>query len=148
MPLTRFFCYSFGSIENLGPPRGPAQVTWVKNTPELSWLPPRDVRISNDFQYVVEVEQNGHWTTIGVTKEEKISLLHLNACKKHKIRVSIYDECIFHNNELIIYVAQKSKRMQQFILFSKSGTRSGSVPFSEQERAFRFLSFLRFFSDF
>jgi len=76
--------------DTLGPPRGPAIVKWVKNYLELSWQPPSEVTITNDLQYIIEVEQNhGNWSTLGVSHEPRLLLLHLDAAKAHNFRIFV-----------------------------------------------------------
>ena len=79
-------CFSVDLLES---PRGPATIKWIKNSPQIFWLPPLDVTITNDFHYIIEVEQNGQWTMLGVTTEPTFSLMHLNCSKKHKLRVNL-----------------------------------------------------------
>ena len=86
--MSHLFYISSCFIDTLGPPRGPAIVKWVKNALELSWKPPLEVMNTNDLQYIIKVEQfNGNWSTLGVTREPKMSLLHLDASKAHNFRI-------------------------------------------------------------
>ena len=88
--MSSMFYISSCSIDTLGPPRGPAIVKWVKNSLELSWQPPSEVTITNDLQYIIEVEQNyGNWSTLGVSHEPRLLLLHLNAAKTHNFRIFV-----------------------------------------------------------
>ena len=75
-------------IDILESPRGPTIVKWVKNSLELSWQHPPEVKITNDLQCIIEVKQDhGNWSTFGVTREPKVSLLHLSPSKGHNFRI-------------------------------------------------------------
>ena len=73
MAKVKSFISSLFSTETLGPPRGPAKVQWNKNSLELSWYRPFGAVSSNDLEYLVEIEQNGYWTTFGVCAESKVN---------------------------------------------------------------------------
>ena len=89
--FTKMSCFHYISssfLDTLESPRGPAIVKWLKNSLELSWQPPSDIMITNDLQYIIDVEQHhGNWSTLGVTREPRMSLLHLDPSKAHNFRI-------------------------------------------------------------
>ena len=85
--MARFFRITSFFSDTLGPPQGPVSVHWVKNKLELSWLPPKDIKNTSDLEYIVDLEQNGQWITMGLSKEPKIALMHLNTSKVHQFRI-------------------------------------------------------------
>ena len=86
MAKVTFFISSFFASETLGPPRGPALVQWNKTSLELCWRPPKQMP-NNDFEYLVEILQNDHWTTLGITKEPQIPLAHLGSAKAYRFKI-------------------------------------------------------------
>jgi hypothetical protein len=84
---TKFFYISSLTIDNLSPPRDPAKVQWVRNDLELSWQPPQESVNTNDLEYIVEVEQNQGWSTLGITSVPRIVLVHLKASKNHRFKI-------------------------------------------------------------
>ena len=86
MAKVKFFISSFFASETLGPPRGPALVQWNKTSLELCWRPPKQVP-NNEFEYLVEILQNDHWTTLGITKEPQIPLVHLGSAKSYRFKI-------------------------------------------------------------
>ena len=86
--MSRLFYISSSFIDTLESPRGPAIVKWVKNSLELSWQPPPEVMSTNDLQYIIDIEQDhGNWSTFGVTREPRMSLLHLDPSRGHNFRI-------------------------------------------------------------
>ena len=86
MAKVKFFISSFFA-ETPGPARGPALVQWNKTSLELCWRPPKSK--SNDLEYLVEIEQNGYWSTLGVTQEPQIPLVHLSSTKPYRFKIFV-----------------------------------------------------------